>query len=367
MEANLPSKFWYQAAETAVFLHNRTICKSSGDLSITPFELWHKRKPDIHHIRVFGCSAQILIRKPLRGGKFEEVTNDGVLLGFVDDNFNYRVFNLDTNRIVISHNVYFQKDVFPFKQLLHEPPTFQDELPDTPSEPAIPDPPERPTCLEDDETTHLPIQDTSQPDPPNVPDNSQPDPPNNSPVNQPPTAELRRSSRTHQPPVRYTPSNNCVVLSSRRTTSLAQAQTLHHTFWHNPDSFIDSPDEPDAYAFSTSPTTRLLDEPRTYAQAMASPNAECWKTACEKEIDMFRQKGVWHLVPRPTNKNVIKGRWVFKIKLKENGSIAKFKARYVAKGYSQVEGVDFFETFSPTGKPASSGLLLPLPLLTGGR
>lgn len=50
---------------------------------------------------------------------------------------------------------------------------------------------------------------------------------------------------------------------------------------------------------------------------------------------------------------MIKGRWVFKIELDVDGSVSKFKARYVAKRYSKVEGVDFFETFSPTGKPAS--------------
>lgn len=86
---------------------------------------------------------------------------------------------------------------------------------------------------------------------------------------------------------------------------------------------------------------------------MKSPNAVQWKAAYDKEIQCIKDKGVWHLVTRPANRNVIKGRWVFKIKLREDGSISKYKACYVAKGYSQVEGVDFGETFSTTSKPAS--------------
>lgn len=116
IDANMPARFWYHAAATAVFLHNRTICKASGNLDITPYEIWHLRKPDVSHLRVFGCAAQILIRKPQRDRKFDEVTQDGVLLGFVDDNYNYQIYNLDTDKVVMSHNVYFDENVFPFRR-----------------------------------------------------------------------------------------------------------------------------------------------------------------------------------------------------------------------------------------------------------
>lgn len=62
---------------------------------------------------------------------------------------------------------------------------------------------------------------------------------------------------------------------------------------------------------------------------------------------------------------MIKGRWVFKIKLKEDGTISKFKARYVAKGFSQVPGVDYSETFSPTGKPPSFRVFIALAAANG--
>lgn len=292
--------------------------------------------------------------KTAPGRKFEEVTNDGVLLGFVDDNFNYRVVNLDTNKILISHNVSFQETIFPFQRLIPKPVDLQEDPLEPPSRQPIPNPPTPSTQSDDDETFPVPADTDRIPTDTEDPDLISPatPPPTPSPAIPPPIA-ARRSSRIRNQPECYTPGANSVILSPRQTASLAQAQTLHHTFWHNPDSFVETPDKPDAYAFSTAPTVRLLDEPKTFAQAMTSPNAACWKAACGKELEAFRQKGVWNLVSRPNNKNVIKGCWVFKIKLKEDSEISNSKASYVAKGYSQVEGVDLFETFSPTGKPAS--------------
>lgn len=357
--ANLPQRFWYHAAETAVYIHNRTICKASGDLTITPFEIWHKRKPNIHHLCVFGCAAQILIRKSQRGGKFDEVTQDGVLLGFTDDNFNYKVFNFDLKRVIISHNVYFNKSIFPFSS--HPTQPIIEEESDEPSS-DINDthrakPVDAPAHDDDDLTLittnpHSPdvpfIDDDAHPIP-DVADTPLPTPP-------PPEESSQRSGRVRTQPVRYNPSSNATIVyqpSARVVASLSQAQTLHTTFWRDSNAFIKDPRSPDAYAFATHETVQLLDEPRTFAEAMRSPNSVSWKTACDKEMASIKEKGVWHLVPRPQNRNVIKGRWVFKIKLNVDGSISKFKARYVAKGYSQVEGIDFFETFSPTGKPAS--------------
>lgn len=368
LTANLSQRFWYHASETAVFIHNRTICKVSGDLEITPFEIWNKRKPDINHIRVFGCAAQILIRKSQRGGKFEEVTEDGVLVGFVDDNFNYKVFNFDLNQGVVSHNVYFDEERFPFKS--HPPSPIIEEDLSPPSPPTIAEPPKdtSPTNQHDNDPITLPTLDSDELSVP-TPDNDEhplsppistlnPETVRHHPtIRQPPPLEPRRSERIRNKASCSTPSANINSLadepSPRVTASLSQAQVLHNTFWHNPNAFINNPHSPDAYAFAVSETPRLIDEPRKFSEAMKSPKSASWKVACDKEIASIAEKGVWHLVPRPANRNVIKGRWVFKIKLNVDGSISKFKARYVAKGYSQVEGVDFFETLSPTGKPAS--------------
>lgn len=365
--SNLPRSFWYQAAETAVFLHNRTICKASGNLEMTPYEIWHKQKPDIGHLRIFGCAAQILIRKPARGGKFNEVTEDGVLVGFVDDNYNYKIYNMNEDRIMISHNVYFDENRFPFRSHPPQPPLEEDSTLPHPTPPPLSTPPAITTDDDDDAIIHPTHQQPDTTSPTDQPDHPPDDltdvshtPPAHT-VTSPQQSELtepetRRSGRLRVPISRYTPSSNAISTyqpSLRLTASIAQAQSLHHTFWQDPHAFINHPSSPDAYAFATDATTRLIDEPRTFSEAMRSPNSASWKAACDKEISSIQSKGVWHLVTRPANRNVIKGRWVFKVKLNVDGSIAKFKARYVAKGYSQVEGVDFFETFSPTGKPAS--------------
>ena len=56
---------------------------------------------------------------------------------------------------------------------------------------------------------------------------------------------------------------------------------------------------------------------------------------------------VWHIIPRPKGNFVVTSKWIYKIKHTADGSIEKHKARFVARGFSQVEGIDYEETFSP--------------------
>ena len=56
---------------------------------------------------------------------------------------------------------------------------------------------------------------------------------------------------------------------------------------------------------------------------------------------------VWEIVPRPQGRSVVGSRWIYKIKYAADGSIEKFKVRFVAKGYAQKEGIDYEETFAP--------------------
>nr|XP_016486180.1 PREDICTED: uncharacterized mitochondrial protein AtMg00820-like [Nicotiana tabacum] len=84
-------------------------------------------------------------------------------------------------------------------------------------------------------------------------------------------------------------------------------------------------------------------EPQTINKALSSPE---WLAAMQEEINTLHQNKTWTLVPKAPSMNIVGSRWVFKTKLKDDGSIDRYKSKLVAKGYSELEGVDFEETFS---------------------
>ena len=101
-------------------------------------------------------------------------------------------------------------------------------------------------------------------------------------------------------------------------------------------------------------------EPKQYRDAMASADAREWQQAMQEEMDSMKRLGVWKIVPRPKGTTTLKGRWVYKNKLGDNNQLIRRKARFVAKGFLQVHGRDFFETHSPVAKMKSIKLILSL-------
>ena len=79
-----------------------------------------------------------------------------------------------------------------------------------------------------------------------------------------------------------------------------------------------------------------------------------------EEFDALVTNGTWSLVPRPPRAHVVSGKWIFKHKFHSDGSLARYKARWVVRGYSQQQGIDFDETFSPVVKPATIRIVLSL-------
>jgi hypothetical protein len=82
-----------------------------------------------------------------------------------------------------------------------------------------------------------------------------------------------------------------------------------------------------------------------------------WVLAMQEELNNFTRNEVWHLVPRP-NQNVVGTKWVFRNKQDEHGVVTRNKSRFMAKGYSQVEGLDFGETYAPIARLESIRILL---------
>ena len=104
-----------------------------------------------------------------------------------------------------------------------------------------------------------------------------------------------------------------------------------------------------------------LDEPYTYEQAIRGPEREQWLQAMQSEWDSLKSNKTWKLVYPPlNNRSILKGRWVFKKKLGVDGKIARYKARWVVKGFLQRQGIDYNETYSGVIKPITSNILLAL-------
>jgi len=96
-------------------------------------------------------------------------------------------------------------------------------------------------------------------------------------------------------------------------------------------------------------------EPTTVDEALSD---EGWILAMQEELNQFQRNDVWDLVPKPLQKNIIGTKWVFRNKLNEQGEVTRNKARLVAQGYSQQEGIDYTETFAPVARLEAIRLLL---------
>ena len=101
-----------------------------------------------------------------------------------------------------------------------------------------------------------------------------------------------------------------------------------------------------------------IQEPKSYNEAIRSPHAENWRKAMQAEYESLMDNNTWTLDDEPEDQQVLPGKWVYKVKYGANGQVEKLKARYVAKGYAQIEGIDLFDTYAPTCKPETFRILL---------
>jgi hypothetical protein len=89
-------------------------------------------------------------------------------------------------------------------------------------------------------------------------------------------------------------------------------------------------------------------EPANYVEAKDDP---AWRAAMEQELKAVEQNRTWELVPLPAGHQPITLKWVFKLKKDELGAVTKHKARLVARGFVQQEGVDYDDAFAPVARP----------------
>ncbi|KAK8555331.1 hypothetical protein V6N12_009479 [Hibiscus sabdariffa] len=120
--------------------------------------------------------------------------------------------------------------------------------------------------------------------------------------------------------------------------------------------------EPERYGFLVTTNGDVIlvdhDEPKTYQEAVSSPDSEKWLEAMRSEMDSMSDNQVWTLVEPPERMKPIGCKWIFKKKTDMDGNVQTYKERLVAKGYRQIHGIDYDETFSPVAMFKSIQILL---------
>jgi hypothetical protein len=121
--------------------------------------------------------------------------------------------------------------------------------------------------------------------------------------------------------------------------------------------------KPKRFSSCVSAKSHIIDiEPSCHGEARGQ---QVWQDAMTEEYYYIMKNDVWDIVPRPEGKFVVTPKWIYKIKHAADGSVEKYRARFVAKGFSQVEGIDYEETFAPVARYTSIRTSIALPASMG--
>jgi hypothetical protein len=102
--------------------------------------------------------------------------------------------------------------------------------------------------------------------------------------------------------------------------------------------------------FNLSALSEISSIPSNYRSALKEPN---WLNAMREEFNALTTQNTWLLIPRPAGVNVVTGKWIFRHKYNSDGSLERYKAHWVVRGFTQQHGVDYEEMFSPVIKPST--------------
>lgn len=310
--AKLPNKFWVRAVETAVYIRNRSLT-SGSETKMTPYETIYARKPNVGYFKIFGCTA--FIKKPKPTSKLETKGIMGIFCGYHLQSPSYVIFVPSKNKFVISRNVKFDEQRFDGIQSFEPKQSFDEIFPIPNFRPELnnqTDKNETEVVPEvEEEVFPLPVEGISEQLELNAESDSD-------------------SLETNLPyPIDERPQRQ------RRVPVYLQDYVCY--------------DKEDVIHLNAAlKASANVNDPATYQEAMNSELKEYWQSAMETEMSSLKEHGTWELVPMPKDKPVIKGKWVFVTKRDKNGCVVKHKARYVAKGFSQIYGENYSETFAPT-------------------
>ena len=272
-----------------------------------------------------------------------------MLVGYEQGSKGYWLWNSSTQVIILSCNVMFDECSYPTKASSVQT-----------------TPPLQPLVLDGPVTIEFPEQEEQDPAPPETPANHPilmrdstvfHTPPSRLPAPSPPPHA--RTAHVWRDPVQ--PSHSALPGLSFRPPPPLLCQ-LQECPCPNPKYFREDNAACKPWTGQLSHSVLLAAaeyrDPLTFKEVMDSDLANQWQTACQYEMDMLAKNGTWTLVDLPPGCKAIKSKWVFKCK-----ADGCFCMHLVAKGFMQIQGIDYDETFSPVARFESLRLLLALAML----
>jgi transposase InsO family protein len=321
-ESGLSKRYWGECL--AAFVHVLNCCPTSAlSDNVTPYELWHGKKPNVSHLRVWGCIAYVHIQKDKRSS-LDSHMEKCIFIGYPEGFKGWKFYNPNTKKVIISERADFDER-YTWSGTLAKPPNLSapDSSPNYTELTPIPP-------IEDDESPNIQHPDSNaieqelQPQSPQIQPQPHPEP------------ELDPNDASDKEEIDNRP---IAIRKPKRNV--------------RPPRAADESDDELVYAAGEI-------EPLTYNQAVKGPDAIKWNEAMIEEHNAHLANGTWTIVKLPDGKLVILSKWVYRIKHNADGSIERFKARIVAKGFSQRPGIDYFETFASTMRHATIRVILAL-------
>ena len=405
LDANLPLSLWGYVVDTAVYIANRQPNRSLNKK--TPLEGWTGKKPDVSHLREWGCAAYVHDYSQGKK-KLEARAWEGRLIGYEGTN-QYLIW--DGKRAYLRRDVVFNEDKK--GRLTKKDKSASESTPESVTlqlcEPYQPQEPEaRPQAEDIDDILDLvngfrrvnagAEGERTSTNPPTIASTPAPEGAQQAPEGENPSREDSQTNSQHQDSIgtrddveptnedpiqddqeeddddisevivvnreqptadelRPLPDNTVTVRRSDRNTNRPNYKELIQDGLKGREPGFRRVAKVTKELIAKTPNETEIKCPRTFEEAMASPQHREWFNAMLDELMAHHEKGTWILVPRRWNMKVLGGTWTFKLKLAADGSIARYKARWCAQGFSQRPGKDYDETYAPVVRSSTAKII----------
>ena len=383
--ADLPKNLWGEAINHAVWLKNQTSTRVLGN--VNPHERLYGTKPNLGGVPEWGQRVWV---HDDTGSKLDARANEGRWVGFDSDSTHaHCIYWPSKNSISVERNIKF----VPITVSIYTPPPSYDiaTAPTTvhptaptsvqPTTTALPQtfmPMTQPSAPAAFKPTRLaPVVVTPRPTftrRATVPA-STPDSPSQLPPAHPPEPALFPSesegeaddegeqapSQTPQAPKKKGKQREDFpepTRKSHRIPKLSDYMKRLDAGEGTTGEYLDSVFSAEIVDFIAAAIQEADGSPQSINEAQKRLDWPKWKEAMERELNTLEKARTWETVPRPPDTEIVGSKWVFRIKRKADGTIEKYKARLVARGFTQIYGVNYFDTYSPVAKLSSFRAIL---------